>query len=573
MSSHVEKIKEKLSIVDVVGSYVTLEKAGTNFKAKCPFHNEKSASFFVSPARNSYYCFGCGAKGDILSFVQQFEGLDFMGALRVLAKRAGVELSRENPSIRTERERLYLVMEHATLFFQRNLAKNSAARTYLKTRGLEEKTVQEWRLGYASLEWKELFTYLRSKGLSGEDCEKVGLIKKSEKVKGDYYDRFRGRIMFPVFDSSGRVVAFSGRQLENDGTEAKYINSPETPLFEKSKILYGYDRAKLEIRRQDFSLLVEGQIDLVMSHQAGFSNAVASSGTALTETHLEMMKRLSSKLVIAYDGDRAGQTAAARGWQLALGLGMEVKIAKMPEGKDPADIIKESPDIFKKAIADAGHIIDSELERILAEEKDVRIRGKRIEQFILPYIATLQSEIERSYFISRVADKAELKENTVWQEVEKIQARFKNTPNPTYAPQKTKEVQEKERRHSIERAIMGIIYWQEKQETQLIDPKIVRRDLEAVIGKDGREQVEKDIDKAKDELIFEAEISYAKSTKLAEHVQELIENLRQEYVRDAFAEAMKNLHRAEREGNQDKILELLKKCQELSLQLRSLSKK
>ncbi|MBA3550953.1 DNA primase, partial [Patescibacteria group bacterium] len=418
-SSTVEKVKEKLGIADVIGSYITLEKAGTNYKAKCPFHNEKSPSFFISPDRNNYYCFGCGAKGDIFTFVQEFEGLDFMGALKILADRAGVPLERDNPTFRTEREKLYIAMEHATLFFQRQLGAKSDARDYLKKRGIIEKTAKEWRLGYAPVEWKSLFLYLKTKGFKPEDIEKVGLIKASEKVHGDYYDRFRGRIMFPIFDPSGRVIAFSGRQFEPDGTQAKYINSPETALFEKSKVLYGYDKAKLEIRKRDFSLLVEGQMDLLMAHQIGLTNAVASSGTALTHEQLEILRRLSNKVVIAYDGDKAGVSAASRGWQLALNVGMDVKIAQFPEGKDPADLAIESPEILKASIDGARHIIDVELDHIIRNEKDPREKVLKIEKNIIPYLSEIQSEIEKSHFISKISHEAHIKEDVLWKEVRK----------------------------------------------------------------------------------------------------------------------------------------------------------
>lgn len=568
MSSHVEKIKEKLSIVDVIGSYIELEKAGGNFKAKCPFHNEKTPSFFISPARNTYYCFGCGAKGDIFSFVQEFEGLDFVGALRVLAKRAGVELERENPSLRTERERLYLTLEHATLFFQRQLGAHTQAKDYLKKRGLVADTVRTWRLGYAPVEWKALYTYLKTKGVRAEDMERVGLIKKSEKTQGDYYDRFRGRIMFPIFDASGRVVAFSGRQFESDGTQAKYINSPETVLFEKSKILYGYDKAKLEIRRQDFALLVEGQMDLLMSHQSGIGNAVASSGTALTTEQLEILKRLSKKLVIAYDGDEAGLKAAARGWQLALAAGMEIKIATLPDGKDPADVCLENPEIFKDAIKHARHIIDVELERIIKKYSDPREQGLAVQNELLPYVAGLDSSIEKSHFISEIAHKARIKENILWEEVRKREkdSLYKREEAPQQQPHT-----ERSRRASILRMLFAIMFWQERQDKKTIDPLDMREKLCNTIGKEAVAAHEKKLQGIEDELVFEAEVSYEGSPQLPLLINELLTNLKEEHLRDLFAEKMSELQQAEREKNTDKVLRLLKECQDISIELRTIT--
>jgi DNA primase len=571
VSSHVEKIKEKLSIVDVLGSYITLEKAGANLKARCPFHNEKTASFFISPVRNTYYCFGCGAKGDIISFVQQFEGLDFMGALRLLAKQAGVELERENPAVRTERERLYLMLEYATLFFQKNLG--SEAREYLLKRGLSEKTIKEWRLGYAPNDWKSLFTYLKTKNFKGEDIEKVGLIKKSEKVAGDFYDRFRGRIMFPIFDASGRVVAFSGRQFENDGTQAKYINSPETSLFEKSKILYGYDRAKLDIRKRDFSLLVEGQMDLLMSHQGGFRNAVASSGTALTTEQLEILRRLSNNIIIAYDGDIAGNAAARRGWELALRAGMEVKIASLPEGKDPADLILENQKGFSEALRHAQHIIDVELKRILTTEKDARMQGIKIGKEVLPLIVEIQSNIERSHFISKIGHEAGIKEDVLNQEIKKLENKTANTPSYTSETGSKDNNVKPQRKGTIERMLLSMIYWQEKQPSPVVNVLDIKNKFSTIVGTANFKELEATLGQHKDEMIFEAEIAYNNSKKLNELVTELLDNLKEEYLKEEFSRTMILLQQAEREKNNEKILELLRRCQEISLEIRNISQK
>ncbi len=574
MSSHVEKIKEKLSIVDVLGSYITLEKAGANLKARCPFHNEKTASFFISPARNSYYCFGCGAKGDIISFVQQFEGVDFMGALRILAQKAGIELERENPAVRTEREKLYLMLEHATLFFQKNLGLQKEAQDYLIKRGLTPKTIKEWRIGFVGSDWKSLGNYLVTKGFKNPDIEKVGLIKKSEKVAGDFYDRFRGRIMFPIFDASGRVVAYSGRQFLDDGTKAKYINSPETVLFEKSKILYGYDRAKLEIRKLDFSLLVEGQMDLLMCHQAGFTNAVASSGTALTVEQLEILRRLSNNLIIAYDGDAAGNAAARRGWELALHAGMEVKIVSLPDGKDPADLILENPEAFKTALAGAEHIINVELKRIVSEEKDERIRGIKVGKELLPYVAELQSGIEKSHFISQISHVTGIKDSILWDELKKLElkAASSNYNAPPSITAITSQ-QKKPKKSSIEQTLLGIIYWQEKQQAPVINTLDIRDKLSSIVGKENFAQLEASNKEKKDELLFETEETYGNNATIGQHTEELLLNLREEYLKKEFADLMIKLQQAEREKDSTKTLELLKRCQDISLELRTLSNK
>ena len=289
MNTSVQKIKERLGIEEVVSSYIKLDRAGANLKAKCPFHNENTPSFFISPDRGSYYCFGCGAKGDIFTFVEEFEGLDFRGALKLLADRAGVSLESFNPKDeknQSEKEKLYEAMEEATKYFENNLKNNAEVLEYLKSRGLNEKSIKDFRIGFAILDWRKLYDSLRSKNFSDSEIERAGLAKKPDDQSKAMYDRFRGRIMFPISDSSGRIIAFSGRIIVDDGKSAKYLNSPETPIFNKSSVLFGIDKAKDAIRKNDFSILVEGQMDLILSHQAGFKNTVASSGTAMTDSTL-----------------------------------------------------------------------------------------------------------------------------------------------------------------------------------------------------------------------------------------------------------------------------------------------
>ena len=419
MNSPVQQIKERLSIEEVVSSYIKLDRAGANLKAKCPFHNEKTPSFFVSPERGSYYCFGCGAKGDIFTFIEEFEGLDFKGALKILAERAGVLLVSYSKEKEGEKEKLYKIMEESTKFFQKNLVENKEVLDYLKKRGLKDETIKEFRIGFVKLDWHILLFYLQEKGFSDTEIEKAGLIKKPISLNLDgtekstssgeqkFYDRFRGRIMFPISDSSGRIIAFSDRLFVDDGKSvptpkgigtptlskvivgAKYLNSPDTPIFSKSAVLYGLDKAKKSIRKNNFSILVEGQMDLILSHQAGFKNTIATSGTALSDStiskenvvsNLGLLRRLSSNIVLAFDADRAGFNASARAAKIALSFGMDVKVVSIPEGVDPADLIlKEGTDAWRKAIRSSKHIIEFFLERILKNYKeDTRKAGREI---------------------------------------------------------------------------------------------------------------------------------------------------------------------------------------------------
>jgi DNA primase len=393
-----------------VSSYVSLVPAGKNLKACCPFHSEKTPSFYVSPDRSSYYCFGCGAKGDVFTFVQEFEGLDFKGALSVLAKRAGVTLTPyKGDKSKQDNERLFLLMEDATQFFEKNRTSAKEVDEYLKGRGLFEQIAKDFRVGVSKDEWRSLYDYLTQKGYSKKEQLDVGLIKEAN---GSVYDRFRNRIMFPIFDTSGRVIAFSGRAIVSDEKTAKYLNSPDTILFQKSDVLYGLHAAKNAIRSNGYSVLVEGQFDLILSHQAGFANTVAASGTALTDktekegslNHFGIIKRLAPTIVLAFDSDSAGLKAMYRAAKICLSLDMEVKTLSLPEGKDPADIItSEGKDEWSKILSNSLHVILFLTKYIVSKAKDMRTRGKHIKEKVLPLVGLLESAMERDSFVDEIA--------------------------------------------------------------------------------------------------------------------------------------------------------------------------
>ncbi|MEK9175295.1 MAG: DNA primase, partial [Patescibacteria group bacterium] len=375
MSSSIEEIKNRIDIVEFIGSYLRLQKAGVNFKAPCPFHNEKTPSFVVSPARQIWHCFGCAKGGDIFRFLMEIEGLDFPEALRALADRAGIELKREDSSLRTERNRQISMLEEAASFFEANLQKESTPLDYLTKRGVQKETIKEWRIGFASNEWENLAKHLSSKGFNGEEIERAGLAIKSQAsaqsrtAEARYYDRFRGRIMFPIFDYQGRVVAFGGRMYPDRENEAKYINSPETALYQKSKILYGLDKAKTHVLKSGACVIVEGYMDTIMSWQAGVKNVIASSGTALSLDQLKILRRLCEKIVAAFDMDIAGQAATKRGIEIALKDGFNVSVIDLGDVKDPADAVVKSPNIWTKEIESARHIVQFYIDKAIQKYK------------------------------------------------------------------------------------------------------------------------------------------------------------------------------------------------------------
>ncbi len=423
MGGNVEAIKERLDIAEVIGGYIKLEKAGANFKAKCPFHNEKTASFFISPLRQSYYCFGCGVKGDIFTFVEEMEGTDFRGALKTLADRAGVELKYERREGKDDKEKLFSVMHDAMEYYQKELEKNAEPMKYLELRGVDKESIKSWKLGFAEDDWRRLREYMHGLGYKDDVLSKAGLIKTSvEGKEKEPYDTFRGRVMFPLFDPRGEVIAFSGRALSKE-IEPKYLNSPDTEIFKKNQVLYGFDRASEEIRRmgkdKSYAVLVEGQLDMVLSHQAGVRNTVASSGTAFTQAHLKMLKMRSPRITLAFDGDEAGLKATERSVALAYALGMEVKIAELPEGKDPADLVKENPENWKEVLRKKRPAMEVLLDRILKKNDQNKI-GKMIERKLLPLIALMPSRIDKEDAVSLISRYSGKSPQVIIEEVNKI---------------------------------------------------------------------------------------------------------------------------------------------------------
>ena len=431
MGDSVQQIKDKLNILDVISPYVELHKAGKNFKGKSPFAAEKTPSFYVSPDRGMYYCFSTSQGGDMFTFIQVMEGVDFKESLKILAQKAGVELVPEDPTKRTERERWYLALSAATNFYTESLAKESQALEYLAKRGVSNETIQKWQIGFApgppKHGWREVKEHLEARGFSRSELLKTGLIKTTEGGK-EPFDVFRDRIMFPMSDTSGKVVAFSGRILSKDTDAPKYVNSPETELYKKSELLYGYDKAKHGIRNLDFSLIVEGQFDVVMSHQAGYSNAVAVSGTALTVHHVQLLERLSKRVVLALDADRAGIAAMKRAADLMLRRGLDVKVAELPEGKDPADLILIGKEQFKAVIGKSVHVIEFLLHVLTRTITDARALKLKAREEILPFILLLPNRIDQEHFVDIVAKAIGTTSDAIRFELERLRDESKSSP-------------------------------------------------------------------------------------------------------------------------------------------------
>lgn len=420
MDSVFETIKNRLPIAEVLSRYITLIPSGKQLKAKCPFHTERSASFSVSPERGLYYCFGCGAKGDIFTFVEHFEGVDRKGALKILAQRAGVEL-KSGFLPKENLDSLFEALERTTLEYQRQLSLHPEILAYLKERGINDKTIEDFRIGYAPDEWRFVVDKFKE-SIDLKKLERAGLIIKTEK---GHYDRFRKRIMFPINDSSGRIVGFSGRSYPVDDKSPKYLNSAENELFQKSRLLFGFDKAKFAIRKHDFAILVEGQIDCVLSHQFGFKNTVASSGTAVSEmsasdptSNLAVVSRLTQNIFLAFDGDTAGQKALKNAALVALSLGMNPKVVALPEGLDPADYLNQKgAEAWKKMLQKSEHFILYQLHSIDSQNPSAHVLVQEMKQKVFPFVVKVLSPLERDLYLEMIAKELSLSKEVVNREL------------------------------------------------------------------------------------------------------------------------------------------------------------
>ncbi|MDA3839734.1 MAG: DNA primase [Patescibacteria group bacterium] len=428
MNQPSDEIKARLDIVDVIRDYIPLKASGMNFSASCPFHNEKSASFMVSPDKQIWHCFGCGKGGDIFSFVMDLEGITFIEALRLLAPKAGVTLQAVNPETSSKRNKALDILELSAKYYNHILTNEKIAenaRKYLAKRELSKKTIEDWQIGYSLDSWDNLFGFLKKRGFSEEEIFEAGMTTKKQNGQG-YFDRFRGRIMFPISDVNGNVVAFTSRvSPEKEATEkmGKYINSPQTVIYDKSRILFGLDKSKQKIRQQDYAVVVEGQMDVITAHQNGFKNVIASSGTALSKEQLNLIKRYTKNIALAFDMDKAGELAAERAIKEGQIAEMNIKVIEVPNGKDPDDCIKNDIEGWKKAVGEAKHMmayyIDKTFSKFDISDITERVKGINV---VSKLLVNILNNIERDYWIKELSEKTDTKETDIKNELKKLQA-------------------------------------------------------------------------------------------------------------------------------------------------------
>ncbi|OGY94058.1 MAG: DNA primase [Candidatus Komeilibacteria bacterium RIFOXYC1_FULL_37_11] len=486
----VEEIKSKLDIVDIISSYINLQSANGNFKAVCPFHNEKTPSFMVSREKQIWHCFGCDKGGDVIGFVQEYEGIDFKEALRILAEKANVPLVNFQSAVKEDNSRLYQINEKASDFFCSILETDSEASRktlgYLQGRQIKDSSIKEWRLGLSSESWDGLLKHLTTTGYREEDIFKAGLIVKKKDGSG-YVDRFRKRLMFPLADTQGRIVAFTSRSLagiiyNEEEQGGKYVNSPQTAIYDKSKTLYGWHLAKETMRKKKYLIVVEGNMDTIAVHQTSAKNTVAVSGTALTLDHIKLIKRYVNNVILSFDGDAAGSRASFRSIALCWQEDMNVKILVLPKGKDPADVVKDNPDEWLQLIKNSMPVMDYYFKRIFQAIDISRADHKKVAvQKLLPVIKYI-NKIEQSHYLKKLSEKLSVPLHILEQGLEDI--------DPFLAKQDEviqKNVQDKKNSLSLlSEKILIITFFKnqylEKMITEL-DPEMISEALQGLYKK------------------------------------------------------------------------------------------
>ncbi len=427
MYSDVDVVKSRINIVDVVGEYIKLTKAGNNFKACCPFHQEKTPSFNVNEDKQIYHCFGCNQGGDVFSFVMEMEGIGFREALEVLAEKAGVELQnnfvKKSGDGQSKKQRMYDALDLSVQFYEKQLwegAGKNVALQYLRERGISDAGIKKFRIGYAPQGWNHIEHFLTERGYDNALVSEAGMLIKKE--RGGHYDRFRDRIMFPICDAMGRPIGFTARVMPGDDeAQAKYINTPESYLYHKGTVLYGIHHAKHAIKQKNNVVVVEGNMDVVATVDAGIDNVVAVSGTAMTEDHINILKRYATHFTLFFDSDDAGMTAARRSAIACFAADIQLSMVLLSAGKDAADIVKDNPDDLHKIIDEAQSAVLAFVD--IAQKKfnmhDPHGKRQAIE-FVAEVIAYIDNDIEREEWIVKCADVFDIERRLVYKAVEKF---------------------------------------------------------------------------------------------------------------------------------------------------------
>lgn len=484
----IEEVRRKTDIVQLISEAVILKKAGRNYKGLCPFHEEKSPSFMVSPERQIWKCFGCQEGGDVFKFVMNRERMEFGEALRFLAAKAGIELKDYKPTREQQFKDKLLEINHlAGEYYHYLLIEHKSgqkALAYLLKRGITKTSIKSFKLGWAPEEWQGAQNFLvQKKKYKAEDVEAAGLIIKGG--RNGFYDRFRGRVMFPLFDYRGRTVGFSGRVLDKEAKEAKYVNSPETLLYHKSDLLYGLEITKEMIKKANKTVVVEGELDAISSYQAGVKNVVAIKGSAFTQEQVELLKRFSEHAALALDADSAGQAATLRGLEMAEKAGLNVRIIKLKYGKDPDECAQKEARLWKDSVKEAVPVYDFYISAAVEKFGLDSPEGKRqISDMVAPVLAKISNQVIKAHYIKKLAEVLKVNETSVSEEVEKAERRlsFLGEKSDLKAASVNKE-NPSSRLEKLEEYILALILQEEsgikqradKIETELLTESAVKK--------------------------------------------------------------------------------------------------
>ncbi|MDP3901937.1 MAG: DNA primase [bacterium] len=578
----VTQIKERLNIVDFLKTYLQLSSAGKNFKAACPFHKEKTPSFIISPDRQIWHCFGCGAGGDMIGFLMRYENLEFVEALKVLADKTGLDFQHQGNSDQRQYDRLYKINQLAKDFFKNNLVSAILAQEYFKSRGLKPETIAEFELGAAPDNADALSRYLTKQGYNMAEIEKAGLVFKTQ--RGTYMDRFRNRLMFPLYNSFGKVIAFTGRVMplpadlsakavSAEASAAKYVNSPETPIFNKSRLLFGLHKSKNEIRQLDAVVIVEGQMDFLMSWQDGIKNIVATSGTALTGDHLKLLRRFTGNMIVSFDSDEAGQLATERTIDMAQAADFSVKIIHL-ESKDPADIVKNNPGLMAKLVSGADSAMSYYFGRYLStKDGDAALRKNNM-RVLLTKLKNIYSPTEKGYWIKELSDRTGIGERFLLEEIDLIKSEpmdgnAKALPN---SPEK----QNLSRQDLIAQRLLSLVVADEGLADQLqTSYNYLPERYQAVFNylrksKDGATQAAATSQFS--ELLNLINLCSSllldqNKTKLAEEFQSLVKHLKLEHLRDRRLALTVLIKSAEQKDDNEELMKALREFDEISKEM------
>lgn len=574
-ASPVDQIKEKLDIVEVVRSYIPLIPAGKNFKALCPFHKEKTPSFIVSPDRQTWHCFGaCSEGGDMFTFVMKYEHIEFYEALRVLAERAGVGVRALSPAQQKQFGVLYDLNEAAREFFIRSLRESSEAQEYLKIRGLRPETIEQFGVGFAPEGAEELIIHLLQSKYAAQDIERAGLSVRG--MRGGYADRFRGRIMFPLSNHFGKTVGFSGRILPRLDNEriGKYINSPETPIFSKSRTLYGYHLSKHAIKEKEEAVVVEGQMDFLMCYQDGVKNVIATSGTALTPDHLAALKRTSKSLVFFLDRDEAGEKAAERGIELASANDFSTRVVVLDEYKDPADAAQKKPgavaELVDRAVPAMEFYFKTHIKNLgsgIATSRQIPDLKKNI-RAVLHKIRHIQSGIERAYWLKELSNRVGMTEEVLHMEMDELRALPHASPSSAEA--QTPAVKRVlTRREIIAERVLSLLSLRDELASRISNsseeefPPDYLEVFRALRG--GMSVSDQRLKEIADFIAMRSSLdAEVDEMKIEEEFAELLRQMKIEYLRERKEALYQSIRKAEELHEEEKLASILKEFDEVS---------